>query len=208
MTKYKFNELPDWARDDLYTRSYNFSDYHRIKSGSDLPTNDVVYLFVRGTWFNKFDLDLSDRSNYNCLLRDYPGEFVECDGYYSLYLMYPITTTRKGKLHIPDEIIESLETIVEHGIIDDNDYYQRENDEVEKQFVEYVQTIAPDIDEEAALDILTEYGERFSEYPWLEDETLVMDKGIDEFILGKLEEGEKAIKENCELITYRGSECA
>ena len=23
MTKYKFNELPDWARDDLYTRSYN-----------------------------------------------------------------------------------------------------------------------------------------------------------------------------------------
>ena len=57
-------------------------------------------------------------------------------------------------------------------------------------------------------DILTEYSERFSEYPWLEDETLVMDKGIDEFILGKLKEGEKAIKENCELITYRGSECA
>ena len=73
---------------------------------------------------------------------------------------------------------------------------------------EYVQTIAPDIDDAAALDILTEYSERFSEYPWLEDETLVMDKGIDEFILGKLKEGEKAIKENCELITYRGSECA
>ena len=36
----------------------------------------------------------------------------------------------------------------------------------------------------------------------------LMDKGIDEFILGKLKEGEKAIKENCELITYRGSECA
>ena len=96
--------------------------------------------------------------------------------------MYPITTTRKGKLHIPDEIIESLETIVEHGIIDDNDYYQRENEEVERQFVEYVQTIAPDIDEDAALDILIEYSERFSEYPWLEDENIVLDSQVDALI--------------------------
>ena len=58
--------------------------------------------------------------------------------------MYPITTTRKGKLHIPDEIIESLATIVEYGSIDDNDYSQRESDEIERQFAEYVQTIAPD----------------------------------------------------------------
>ena len=208
MTKYRFNELPDWVRDDLYTRSYNLSDYPRIKSGSDIPTNDIVYLFVRGTWFNEFDLDLMGRSNYDCLLRDYPGEFVECDGDYSLHLMYPIATTRKGKLRIPDEIVDVLDTITEYGILDEVDYSQRENEEVERQFVEYVQTIAPDIDEEAALDILIEYSERFSESPWLEDETLVMDKGIDEFILGKLKEGEKAIKENCELITYRGSECA
>ena len=182
MTKYKFNELPDWARDDLYTRSYNLSDYHRIKSGSDLPKNDVVYLFVRGTWFNKFDLDLSDRSNYNCLLRDYPGEFVECDGYYSLYLMYPIATTRKGKLRIPDEIVDVLDTITEYGILDEVDYSQRENEEVERQFVEYVQTIAPDIDDDAALDILTEYSERFSEYPWLEDENIVLDSQVDALI--------------------------
>ena len=182
MTKYRFNELPDWARDGLYTRSDNLSDYYRIKSGSDIPTNDIVSLFVRGTWFNKFDRDLMERSNYDCLLHYYPGQFVECGGYYSLYLMYPITTTRKGKLHIPDEIIESLETIVEHGIIDDNDYSQRESDEIERRFVEYVQTIAPDIDEAAALDILTEYGERFSEYPWLEDENIVMDSQVDTLI--------------------------
>ena len=182
MTKYKFNELPDWARDELYTRSDNLSDYYRIKSGSDLPTNDVVYLFVRGTWFNKFDLDLMDRSNYDCLLRDYPGEFVECDGHYSLYLMYPIATTRKGKLRIPDEIVDVLDTITEYGILDEVDYYQRENDEVEKQFVEYVQTIAPDIDDDAALDILTEYSERFSEYPWLEDENIVLDSQVDALI--------------------------
>ena len=188
MTKYKFNELPDWARDDLYTRSYNLSDYHRIKSGSDLPTNDVVYLFVRGTWFNKFDLGLMERSNYDCLLHYYPGQFGECGGYYSLHLMYPIATTRKGKLRIPDEIIESLATIVEYGIIDDNDYSQRESDEIERQFVEYVQTIAPDIDEDAALDILTEYSERFSEYPWLEDENIVLDSQvgalIEEYVKG------------------------
>ena len=137
MTKYKFNELPDWVRDDLYTRSYNLSDYHRIKSGSDLPTNDVVYLFVRGAWFNKFDLDLMERSNYDCLLHYYPGQFVECGGYYSLYLMYPI---------------------------------------------------APDIDDNAALDILTEYSERFSEYPWLEDENIVLDSQvgalIEEYVKG------------------------
>ena len=39
-----------------------------------------------------------------------------------------------------------------------------------------------DIDEEAALDILTEYGERFSEYPWLEDENIVMDSQVDTLI--------------------------
>ena len=182
MAKYTIDELPDWARDDLYTRSDNLSDYYRIKSGSDIPTNDIVYLFVRGTWFNKFDLDLMERINYDCLLRDYPGEFVECGGYYSLYLMYPITTTRKGKLRIPDEIIESLATIVEYGIIDDNDYSQRESDEIERQLVEYVQTIAPDIDEDAALDIFIEYSERFSEYPWLEDENIVMDSQVDTLI--------------------------
>ena len=182
MTKYKFNELPDWARDDLYTQSYNLSDYPRIKSGSDLPTNDVVYLFVRGTWFNKFDLDLMERSNYDCLLHYYPGQFVKCGGYYSLYLMYPITTTRKGKLRIPDEIVDVLDTITEYGILDEVDYSQRENEEVERQFVEYVQTIAPDIDEATALDILTEYSNRFSEHPWLEDETLVMDSQVDTLI--------------------------
>lgn len=182
MTKYKFNELPDWARDDLYTRSDNLSDYYRIKSGSNVPTNDIVYLFIRGTLFNKFDLDLMERSNYDCLLHYYPDQFVECGGYYSLYLMYPIATTRKGKLRIPYEIIEALDTIVEHGIIDESDYYQRENEEVERQFVEYVQTIAPDIDDDTALDILTEYSKRFSEHPWLEDENIVMDSQVDTLI--------------------------
>ena len=179
---HEFNELPDWARDELYTRSDNLSDYYRIKSGSDIPTNDIVYLFVLGAWFNKFDLDLMERSNYDCLLHYYPGQFVECGGYYSLYLMYPIATTRKGNLRIPDEIVDVLDTITEYGILDEVDYSQRENEEVERQFVEYVQTIAPDIDDDAALDILTEYSERFSEHPWLEDETLVMDSQVDTLI--------------------------
>ena len=182
MAKYTLDGLPDWAREELYTRRDNPSDYYRIKSGSDVPTNDVVYLIIRGTWFNKMDIDLIGRSNYDCLLRDYPGQFAECDRYYSLYLMYPITTTRKGKLRIPDEIIESLEIIVEYGILDDTDYYQRENDEVEKQFVDYVQTIAPDIDNDTARDILTEYSERFSEHPWLEDENIVLDSQVDALI--------------------------
>ena len=182
MTKYRFNELPDWARGELYTRSDNLSDYYRIKSGYNVPENDIVYLFVRGTWFNKFDLDLMERSNYDSLLRDYPGEFVECGGYYSLHLMYPITTTRKGKLRIPDEVSEALDTIVEYGILDDSDYYQRENEEVERQFVEYVQTIAPDIGDDTALDILTEYSERFSEHPWLDGDYIVLDNEIDKWI--------------------------
>ena len=189
MTKYKFNELPDWARDDLYTRNDNLSDYYLIKSGSDIPPNDIVYLFVRGTWFNKFDIDLMERSNYDCLLHYYPGQFVECGGYYSIHLMYPIATTRKGKLRIPDEIIESLDTIVEYGILDDSDYYQRENEEVERQFVEYVQTIAPDIDDDTALGLLDTYQDTF-DYIYLDGDYIVMDKGIDEFILGKIEEGE------------------
>lgn len=148
MTKYRFNELPDWARDGLYTRSDNLSDYYRIESDTNIPPNDIVYLFVRGTWFNKFDLDLMERSNYDCLLHYYPG-----------------------------------------------------------QFVEYVQTIAPDIDDDTALGLLDTYQDTF-DYVYLEGDYIVMDKGIDEFILGKLEEGDKAVKENCELITYRGSECA
>lgn len=58
----------------------------------------------------------------------------------------------------------------------------RENEEVERQFVEYVQTIAPDIDEDTARDILTEYSERFSEYPWLEDEHIVLESQVDALI--------------------------
>ena len=189
MTKYRFGELPDWARDDLYTRSDNLSDYYRIKSDTNIEPGDIVYLFVRGTWFNKFDLDLMERSNYDCLLHYYPGQFAECGGYYSLYLMYPIATTRKGKLRIPDEIIEALDTIVEHGIIDDNDYSQRESDEIERQFVEYVQTIAPDIDGDTALGLLDTYQDTF-DYIYIEGDYIVMDEGVDEFILGKLEEGE------------------
>ena len=44
--------------------------------------------------------------------------------------------------------------------------------------MEYVQAIAPDIDDDAALDILTEYSERFSEYPWLEEENIVLDSAL------------------------------
>ena len=192
MTKYKFNELPDWARDELYARSDSLSDYYKIKSGNDVPANDIVYLFVRRTWFNKFDLDLMDRSNYDCLLRDYPGQFTECDGYYSLYLMYPITTTRKGKLHIPDEIIEALDTIAEHGILDEIDYFQRESAEIERQFVEYAQDIANangiDIYDDIALNILEVYQDTFEEYAYLECDSIVMGNGVDEFILSQLEE--------------------
>ena len=192
MTKYKFSELPDWAREGLYTRSDNLSDYYRIKSGNDVPANDIVYLFIRGTWFNKFDVDLMERSNYACLIRDYPGQFVECGGYYSLYLMYPITTTRKGKLRIPDEIIEALDTIVEYGIFDDNDYCQRESEEIERQFAEYAKSIANgngiDISDDIALNILDVYQDTFEEYAYLECDSIVMGNGVDEFILSQLEE--------------------
>ena len=193
MTKYKFSELPDWARDELYTRSHNLSDYYKIKSGNDVPANDIVYLFIHRTWFNKFDIDLMDRSNYDCLLRDYPGQFTECDGYYSLYLMYPITTTRKGKLHIPDEIIDALDTITEYGILDENDYSQRESAEIERQFVEYVKSIAyengTDISGDIALDLLEAYNDAF-EYIYLEGDHIVMDNGVEEFILNQLKERE------------------
>ena len=194
MTKYKFDGLPDWARSDLYTRSDNPSDYYRIKSGNDVPANDIVYLFIRGTWFNKFDVDLMERSNYDCLLRDYPDQFVECDGYYSLYLMYPITTTRKGKLHIPDEIIEALGAIEEYGILDDTDYCQRESEEIERQFVEYAKSIANGngiyISDDIALNILDVYHDTFEEYIYLECDSIVMGNGVDEFILSQLEERE------------------
>ena len=182
MTKYRFDELPDWARDELYTRSDHLSEYYRIKSDTNIEPGDIVYLFVRGTGFNKFDLDLMERSNYDCLLHYYPGQFVECGGHYSIHLMYPIMTTHKGKLRIPDEIVDVLDTITEYGILDEVDYSQRENEEVERQFVEYVQTIAPDIDDDATLDILTEYSERFGEYPWLEDENIVLDSQVDALI--------------------------
>ena len=69
-----------------------------------------------------------------------------------------------------------------HNRVIPGELSHRENEEVERQFVEYVQTIAPDIDDDAALDILTEYGERFSEYPWLEDENIVMDSQVDTLI--------------------------
>ena len=192
MTKYAFDDLPDWAHNEFYTRSDNLSDYYRIKSGYNVPENDIVYLFVRGTWFNKMDVDLMERSNYDCLLRDYPGQFVECGGYYSLYLMYPITTTRKGKLHIPDEIIEALDTIVEHGILDEIDYFQRESEEIERQFVEYARDIANangiDISDDIALNILDVYHDTFEHYIYLECDYIMMDNGIDEFILSQLEE--------------------
>ena len=195
MAKYTFDELPDWAREGLYTRSDNLSDYYRIKADSDIPTNDIVYLFIHGTWFNKFDVDLMERSNYDCLLRDYPGQFVECDGYYSLYLMYPITTTRKGKLHIPDEIIEALDAIAEYGILDDTDYCQRESEEIERQFVEYAQGIAVSngigISDDIALNILDVYHDTFEEYIYLECDSIVMGNGVDEFILSQLEEMER-----------------
>ena len=195
MAKYTFDELPDWVRSDLYTRSDNPSDYYRIKSGNDVPANDIVYLFIRGTWFNKFDVDLMERSNYDCLLRDYPDQFVECDGYYSLYLMYPITTTRKCKLHIPDEIIEALDAIAEYGILDEIDYFQRESEEIERQFVEYAQGIAVSngigISDDIALNILDVYHDTFEEYIYLECDSIVMGNCADEFILSQLEEMER-----------------
>ena len=96
--------------------------------------------------------------------------------------MYPITTTRKSKLCIPDEIVDALDAIAEYGILDDSDYYTREIEEIERQFVEYVQKIAPDIDDDTALDILTEYGERFGEHPWLDGDYIVLDNEIDKLI--------------------------
>lgn len=188
MTKYTFDELPDWARNALHISREHRSKHTLLRNKYDVPDNDIVYLDVIGTWFNTFDLDLIDRSNHACLLRDYPNDFVEYISPYSRQLMLIIPTTKRGKLRISDEIYAAIDAIAEYAIYDSDDYNTRENEEIERQFIEYVQTIAPNTDDDAALDILTEYGEHFNEHVYLDGDYIVLDDRADEFIKMHTEE--------------------
>ena len=144
MTKYNFNELPDFIRDNLYS-----SDgwQYGILREWDMPIQDIVYVVIQNTGIS-FGSGVIEESNYNSILEDFNGKVHEF-GYYvtGKAVAIPLMTTRKGKLIIPDdgqesELIEIAGMLSdEYPIYNEADYFGREHilrTELFRQEVRYI----------------------------------------------------------------------
>lgn len=145
MTKYKFNELPDFIRDNLYS-----SDgwYSRINSECNMPIRDIVYVVIPQTTISNWDVALIEESNFHSIYDEFTDNVIEFGNRNKgLALAIPLMTTRKGNLIIPDdspeskliEIAEYLEN--DYPIYNETDYYEREDKlrtELFRQEVRYI----------------------------------------------------------------------
>lgn len=145
MTKYNFNELPDFIRDNLYSAD---GWQYAIRREWDMPIRDIVYVVIQQTTISNWDSPLIEESNYNSILEDFNSKVHEF-GYYGVgkALAIPLMTTRKGKLIIPDdgpesELIEIAGMLSdEYPIYNEADYFEREYElrtELFRQEVRYI----------------------------------------------------------------------
>ena len=101
MTKYEFNELPDFIRENLYSAD---GWQYAIRREWDMPIRDIVYVVIPQTTINNWEVALIEESNFYSIEDEYEDLVMQFGSMYrGLALAIPLRTTCKGKLVLPDD---------------------------------------------------------------------------------------------------------